>query len=204
MADFIKVEGSTLAVLYSETIRSSGTHSVGEEFVQSIYNAIAMGFADTCKTLRDKNATVAVIVRDRPLDGEFIFGVKIKFIPGDNEDAGSWNTVWSFNPDDFNDCEIKHYTDEPNVAPIFHERLVKQGLSLYPLSDVAYTLTRTGMQCLFQWLDQNAKDGETVSIGSEGYFKATVDVVDGLKVMNFIPDEEVTNLAKGDEAIGSN
>ena len=60
------------------------------------------------------------------------------------------------------------------------------------------------MQCLFQWLDQNAKDGETVSIGSEGYFKATVDVVDGLKVMNFIPDEEVTNLAKGDEAIGSN
>lgn len=201
MADTIKLEGSGLPERFSEAIGASGTHRVGTEFVPSIYQGVIMGFADACKTLRDKNATVAVIVRDRPLDGTFIFGVKIAFLPGSEEDSGSWNTVWSFNPDDFNDCEVKHYVDEPNVMPIFYDRIVKQGLTLYPLSDVPYTLARTAMQSLFTWLDVNAKDGETVSLTLAGYFEAKVDVQDGLKIMNLIPDEEVTNLAKGDGEI---
>lgn len=203
MADFIKIEGSELPANYSNAIEASGTHRVGTEFVPIIYQGVIMGFADACKSLHDKNATVGIILRDRPLDGEFIFGVKVAFIPGNEEDSGSWNTVWSFNPDDFNDCEIKHYVDEANTMPIFYDRIVKQGLALYPIENVAYTLTRVAMQSLFQWLDVNAKEGEQTAIGSEGYFKATVDVVDGLKVMNLIPDEEVTNLAKSDGEISN-
>lgn len=199
MADAINLGNSEIPTRFSEIIYSSGTQRVGEEFVPFIFDGIIMGFADAAKTLRDKNATVAIILRDKPLAGDFLFGVKIKFTPGSDEDSGSWNTIWSFNSEDFEDAEIKYYVDDQNVSTSFRDRLIKAGLKLYPLSDLPYILAKTAFQTLFDWLDTNAKEGETVSIVKDGLFEARVDVdSNGIKIMNLIPSEEVTNLAKSD------
>ena len=56
-------------------------------------------------------------------------------------------------------------------------------------------------QVLISYLDQNATEGDQFALELDGYFSATVDVVDGIKVFNFVPDEEITNLAKGDGEI---
>lgn len=198
MAEAINLSNSNIPIRFSEVIGSSGTQNVGEEFVPFIFEGIIMGFADAAKNLRDKNATVAVILRDRPLDGDFLFGIKIKFTPGSDDESGSWNTVWSFNKEDFEDCDIKHYVDEPNTMPSFRDRLIMAGLKLYPMSDLPYLLAKTAFQTLFEWLDTNAKDGETVTVVKDGLFEARVDVDNGIKIMNLIPSEEVTNLAKSD------
>ena len=81
----------------------------------------------------------------------------------------------------------------------FRDRLIKAGLKLSPPSDLPYILAKTAFQTLFDWLDTNAKEGETVSVVKDGLFEARVDVdSNGIKIMNLIPSEEVTNLAKSD------
>ena len=53
-------------------------------------------------------------------------------------------------------------------------------------------------------LDQNAVEGSTFELKHDPYFVATVDVIDGEKVMSFIPDGAVKRLIKDDDSSSEN
>lgn len=174
---------------------SKGAYCLGEEFVEPIYKFTIQGLADAAKEYRSKEKPAAICIVD--IHGNVIFGVKIEFIPGGDEDSGSWNTIWSFNPDDFDDC-TKYTTDSQIIGAFFVNRAVTHKLQLYSNQSTAYVLERTAVEVLKQWLDANASPDGTVKVVLDNYFEATVDVVDGIKVFNFIPAEEITNIAKND------
>lgn len=177
---------------------SQGHNNVGEEFVESIYKFVVQALADAVKQFREKDKPVSVVIID--VKGNILFGVKIEFIPGENDESGSWNTIWSFNPEDFEDSK-KYQSESAMVAPIFMNRAISHHLKLYSEYSTAYILERTAIEVLKQWLDSNASTDGTISVGIENFFEATVDVVDGIKIFNFIPSEEITNIAKSDADI---
>ena len=57
---------------------------------------------------------------------------------------------------------------------------------------------------LKDFLDQNAVEGSTFELKHDPYFVATVDVIDGEKVMSFIPDGAVKRLIKDDDSSSEN
>lgn len=201
MSDNMKKLGETTIPANYHTMvldQSQGHDTVGEEFVEPIYKFITQALADAAKQFREKDKPAAIVIID--MKGNILFGVKIEFIPGENEESGSWNTIWSFNPEDFEDCK-KYQSESAMVAPIFVNRAVSHHLHLYSDYTTAYILERTAIEVLRQWLDANASTEGTVSVGIENFFEATVDVVDGIKIFNFIPTEEITNIAKSDADI---
>jgi hypothetical protein len=201
--NMINLQNSTIPSNYEKFIFDTTEKlcQVGEQFVPHIYSGVVEGLARTAKLFKDKDCSVGIIVREQK-DGDFIFGVKIKFIPGADEESGSWNTIWSFNAADFDeDCDKKYFIDDVAVSSTISNSLFRANLRVAGNVDTPFILTKACFKVLITWLDTCAKEGEQVSIGLDGKFEATVDVVDGIKVFNFIPDEEITNIAKSDAEI---
>ena len=200
MSKVVKFSESMVADMYSKAINEVPTQQVQSELVEDIFKSITQGFAFAVKEVKSKDNPVAVCTQDQ--NKNMLFGVKIEFIPGDDEESGSWNTIWSFNPEDFTDENIVIYNSEdPKIEPFFVNAAAGFQLTLYPGSGTCYTLQRTMFQVLISYLDQNATEGDQFALELDGYFSATVDVVEGIKVFNFVPDEEITNLEKGDGEI---
>lgn len=190
-------EETLLAENYHLKINEVPTEDVNPEFVPDTYRAIVQGLAAAAKDVRDKESPASVVVND--IKGNPIFGVKIEFIPGADEESGSWNTIWSFNPDDITGEGIKVYdVASATIEPYFIRTLAKFKFRVYQNTGVCYTLVRTAFDVLRTYLDQNALEAEPFEVELEGFFTANVNVVDGIKIFNFIPDEEVTNIAKSD------
>ena len=199
----IKLETSTIPEMYCKLLEASGALAIEAQFVPYVMNAVAEGIAASLKALKKKDGDVAVIFNDQKVNGAFLFGAKIKFVAGDSDDNGSWNTIWSFNEADFEDCTEKYlaHRQEFPVMDILMERMIHNHLRVVSIADMPWTLAMFTFKALKQYLDEYAKEGETVILRSQGKFDATVDVIDGVKVMNFIPDEEITNIAKSDAEI---
>lgn len=193
-----KLEETLIPDSYHISIFESGTQDVGAEFVPGIYRFITLGLADAIKSVRDKDKPAAVVIRD--MKTAILFGVRIEFIKGEDDESGSWNTVWSFNPDDFDDCS-KYDAESPVMEPFFINRATACHLKLYPGS--TYTLQRTAIQVLTDWLDKNALPDGTVEVELDNIFVAEVQVKNGVKIFNFIPSEEVTNICKSDADISA-
>ena len=174
---------------------AGGLLQVQEEWASMLIKSALMSMSDYARVVKKKEKPIAVVVDD--LKGNILLGIKVQFLEGTEDNPeGSWNPVWSFDPEDFADCDI-YKVSESKAFEFFINRAKVFGMQ-YTNPSNAYTSAVAMADTMVKWLDENANEKSTEGVELPGIFKITVSVIDGKKVMTFSADEELTNLVKDD------
>lgn len=195
----IKFEDSTYAQNFSITLaeRSSNLTTIPLDAVHCVVETLVMGMSDYARMVKTKEKPIAIVIDD--MKGNPVIGLKVEFFEGtpDNPE-GSWNPIWTFDPEVLKGCTIYNVSESRSF-----QFFVDRGRKLYRMNFSApnqiYFAAIVFADTLKAWLDaQEVSNDVTVSLELDGFFKASVTLIDGKKVMTFSADEEVTNLVKDD------
>ena len=160
-----------------------------------IIETILLGLSDLAGALKEKENTIVVSIDD--LKGHMLMGLKVGYEKGTKDNPeGSWEPSYIFDPAEAEGCTIYNISDTK-----FHEFIknaaTRRGFS-FTNNGLIYAIILCFAECLIAALDANAQEGSSYTIEHPGFFIASVDVVDGKKVMSFIMEEEVSNIIKND------
>lgn len=147
---------------------------------------------------KGKENPTALAIKD--LKGNLKIAGIVKYHPNEDENLpGNWSYEITINEEDLEGAVVYLSTSSQfqQIAAEclrMHVGIVVNGGS----SAITQTFFELMTDCLLQWLDVNAKEGESVEIENEGYFVASVDIEDGQKIFSVIPDGAMKRLVKGD------
>ena len=167
----------------------------------SFYDVLFTGFAEFLGTNKSKSGKICIKVQDTK--GPVKFGAVVGYMPNEGEEdgVGNWFLTSSFDEKDLEGC-IKDYT----ICDTEWQRLIENvAFNLermqFDRPQTLHTACLIAVDCIKEWLDQNAKEGEEVILEHEGYFTASVAVENGEKVMSIVLDGAMKRLIKDDAAI---
>ena len=195
----IRFEESTYSQTYAITLaeRPQKSTTIDTASVHCVVETCLMAMSDYARVVKTKEKPIAIVIDD--MKGQPILGLKVEFFEGtaDNPE-GSWNPVWTFDPEVLKGCTIYNVSESRS-----HEFFINQGRRLYRMNFSApnqiYMAALVFADSLRNWLDsQEVSEDTTVALELDGFFKASVTIIDGAKIMTFSADEEVTNLVKDD------
>lgn len=174
------------------------SYDIAEAHVDKLFYTL---FTGTSLLLRDvKSTEIPVSLIFTEVADKFVAGATIEYFS--NGDApGNWSLAWTFSEDDIPSNAKKLYISDNINYPYFTTAAGnKYGMRFEDKAAITIMLTYL-MEQLYKWLDENAKEGSTVSVELESVFSASVEVVDGKKVFAVEPAGEVKTLIKDDAAI---
>lgn len=153
---------------------------------------------DNLASWKSTNKPVAIVIKSEK--GDFITAAIVKHhAPVDNDEgvAGNWSYTWTFNEADLEGADV-HDIVSTNTHTSFERRAIDIAACRLTAPNLIPRLIRYFITNLIGWLDVNAKEGEEVSVVCEGYFTATVNVIDGEKVFEIQPSEQLMADIKSD------
>ena len=183
------------------------------------FGALMMACANAMASSQFKNKDKSALVFNKADNGEIIAAV----ISSYDEDGENYFYNFTFNPEDVkgikNIVNYKDFVDEqrnitfPQLVNAAYCAAHNIAISDYGVLDV---LIISALECIYQWLDTNAKDGEVVELVIDDYIGrydkmtaeqyqaalvpvaiATVETVKDVKKMSIQFSEELKAIAKG-------
>jgi hypothetical protein len=154
-----------------------------------------------------KNKTVPKAIVFRAIDGSFIAGAKVEFIPNDENDKsnpsdGRWDYTWSFYEDDMKGADVIEVATNSLIITYF----TTSGANLFNMkfagADICITMCTLTMEMIKKWLTDNVTPNDpSATLTLEGVFTATGNIVDGKIELGLSPSGEMKVLVKGDDKI---
>lgn len=165
----------------------------------NILDTFMVSMSEFLKLKKNKDAKIALAVKDEK--GFFKMAGIVSYHANEDADMpGNWSYEQTFNEEDVNDATVFDISDDDFITvldttafSLHNMRFTQKSFSL--------TLIRKLVDVIINWLDVNAKEAEEVEVELDGYFKATVAVENGVKVMAITPDGAMKRLIKDDDAL---
>ena len=175
-------------------------YDVGEGHVDKLYYIIMFGAANILKENKSMETPATFVITN--IKNKPIAAATVQYFKNEDENnPGNWSLTWTFDPNDI--PENAEIYDLHNDDIHHHFRLIagqKWGMKFYDRTSIIVLISYS-MEQLYKWLDENAKEGETVEIELDGVFNAKVEIVDGVKKFAIIPAGEVKTIIKDDTSI---
>lgn len=193
-----KLIESTIPENYAVSLKGQvGLECSNEEAVHFVEVVVA-AVSDFLAIVKSKTDKTALLIED--LKGNMIMGAVVEFNKNEEEDAqDNWNYYWTFDPEDVKDAKT-YSVSQSNVQAMF----IKKAASMYHMSiNNQGAITRmVGLVAavISDYLDQNAKTGEDITIEHEGYFEASATVENDVIIKSFLPSGEMKTIIKDDAA----
>ena len=192
-------DSSLIANMIQECKGLSWTVNFGD--VVEVIQFSITGTVDFLKQVKSKKEKTALVFED--IKGNMVAAATVEYIEGEDGNPGNWSVEFTFDPEDIKDCKTYSiYESGPK------EVIAKRGFDDFKVRfsapDVLSQLSTLFFSLLKDFLDQNAVEGSTFELKHDPYFVATVGVIDGEKVMSFIPDGAVKRLIKDDDSSSEN
>lgn len=169
------------------------TLDVGPSDAKAIIEVILLSMSDCAKERKSKENSIAIVIDS--LKGAPILSLKVTHEEGTEDDPeGSWEPSYVFGKDDVEGCVLYNISD-PTLHTNFINRAASYGFKFANPSFI-YTAVLAFAEAIYAYLDAVAVEGEDVTLEHENFFSATVSVRDGIKVMTFAMNEEVSNIIK--------
>lgn len=165
--------------------------------VTDIMQVLFSGSADFLREVKTKDHQTALCVID--LKGNLLNAFVTEYTEGEDGNPGNWDLYCTSNEDDIKDA-IKYTFNDSNIKPIFNKRAFDDYRMKFQSEEFLPQLAIKFTSMLLDFLDQNATEGETFTVEEEGYFLATVDIVNGEKVKSIQPAGAIKRLIKDDES----
>ena len=191
---------TTLPANYSKTLVEEFNADLAPEYTDKVMDTVISATVTVLNVIKSKKKPAAFKFA-RP-DKSFVAAGIVQFFENsDKKNPGNWNLVFTFNEDDIpDDATVVDLTD-----PTYHAYFVSIAGEKHRFNFATPThLINLAVQTydqIHKWLDENAKEGEEMSIELPGTFQARVAVEGGEKVFALEPDGEVKQLIKDDAAI---
>lgn len=195
----MQFEETSIAANFSRNTseKSGGLTTIPEEAVGAVVKTAILAMSDYARVVKSKDKPVAITIDD--LKGNLLLAAVVRFHEGTGDMPGNWSFEWTFDADDIADC-IKYPVSETRAHPFFIDRAKAYHMT-YVNPSYIYLSSQEFANSLIDWLDTNAKENEEVEIELDGYFKASVLVESGKKIMSFVPDGGIKRLIKDDAAL---
>ena len=196
----MKLFETKLPDAFSRALFDEMNLDLAQDHLDKIYDCIFVGTAQLLAHSKSMDHPTAFVF-DK-LDGSFVAACIVQFF--DNEDKknpGNWNMVWTFNEEDIPKNAFQIKLSNPQSHTYFIGVAgEKYGMRFEDSGCLANTLVYA-MSQLKKWLDENAKEGETIMVEQDGLFQGRVAIEGGEKVFAIEPDGEIKNIIKDDAAI---
>lgn len=199
----MKILESSLADIVSKGLIEDKKYDLPPEFIPRLYTVAFYGTSHILASRRKQNNNskpIAFIIDD--MYGKVVACVILQLIDSaDPSVPDSWNLVWSFDATDIpENADVAHLKDDL-THPIFETVAHKMANAEFKTGSHLVNLLTYIFEMLRKWLDENAKEGEEVSIQQDGVFEARVAIENGEKIFAIEPAGEVKIIIKDDAAI---
>lgn len=167
---------------------------------------------DLTKILFDSLATFLALKKDRQAktcirvqntNEPLYFAGIVEYIPNtaNDEQPGNWSFVFTTDENEVDVCENNY-----DISDMVYAQSTLQMAHLqYNLQFSEFVHCHTIMMCvakaIFEFLDQNASEEEPVVLKLDNFFEATIEVIDGEKVISIVPGGEIKKRIKDDSKI---
>lgn len=173
---------------------STGCTNISAEPVYVALQSMIEGASVVLKEVKKKDKT-AVVISD--MKGNFILAGVTEYTKNEEEGQDNWNYYWTFDKEDVKDA-VCHDANEANIQTRMAQAMARHKVDINK-SMVALTIS-TIARGLSDYLDENAKEGETFEIEYEDVFIATSEIDGGVIVKSLIPGGKMKKLIKDDAA----
>ena len=174
---------------------------LGTEHTDKIADILFTSAALSLNGNKDKNQPVAL--RFDRNDGSMVAAAVVQFFENtdDKDQPGNWNLVFTFDESDIPDNTKVFNISNPMIQVFFRATAGDKYRIVYKTPQDIIELNTYFFEMLHKWLDENAKEGEVVSVEAEGIFEARVAIEGGEKVFSIEPAGEIKMLIKDDASI---
>lgn len=196
----MKLFDSTLPQNYSKALFEEKCFDLAPEHTDKMFDVLFTGTANLLKSIKSLEKPIVFIIND--LKGNMVAASICQYFKNDDASKpGNFSLVWTFDPADIPEGALITSMDDTKTHSFFIAVAgSKYGIKFKDASCIVNTLGYTMVQ-LKKWLDENAKEGQIISVELDGVFQGRVEVQNGVKVFAVEPDGEIKNLIKDDAAI---
>ena len=197
----LKIEDTTLYQNIRQTLYTDIGFEVFDADVAATVKGLIGGITLFLSNVKNTSKAVAILLRDEK--GIFKLGARAKFNPNEDDDSnpGHYSYELSFYEED-----ILNPNEDEQITYEFTDTFVQQQVVQYFNTEFnrgirsSYVLPRMCpivVQCILDWLSDNAKDKETKLI-IDGYAECTTVIEKGKKVYSITPSAQMKELIKED------
>lgn len=196
----MKLFDTKLPDAYSKALYDECNLDIAPQHIDKMYDVLFTGTAQLLAHTKSMEKPTAFVI-DK-LNNDFVAACIVQYFENeDKANPGNWNMVWTFNEESVpEDALVIKLSDTRTHSYFIGVAGEKFGIRFIDSGSLSNTLTFALSQ-LKKWLDENAKEGETVSLECVGLFQARVGVEGGEKVFSIEADGEIKNIIKDDAAI---
>lgn len=196
----MKLFDSTLPQMYSKALFEEKCFDLAPEHTDKMFDTLFTGTANLLKSVKSLEKPVVFVINE--LNGNMVAAAICQYFKNDDANQpGNFSLVWTFDPADIPEGALVISLDDTKTHSFFIAAAgSKYGIKFKDASCIVNTLGYT-MGQLKKWLDENAKEGQIISVELDGIFQGRVEVQNGVKVFAVEPDGEIKNLIKDDAAI---
>ena len=200
MANVLTLDQTPIPQNYRTICETIGWEVTPEDCIHWAKTIVA-GVSDALGQHKDKNAPVVIVIQD--LKGNKIIYACVKYIKAEDDEAaeGNWTYYWSWDVSSIPEDAIIHTLDQDKVREIVSRR--GHDICRITLTDMTFVsqLSIFFFNLLHDYLDHQAvEEAQTFTVELEGYFEASVEVINGKKNYSFLPKGEMKTLIKDDSA----
>ena len=175
------------------------SYDVADIHVEKLFYTLMFGASAILNDIKSKEAPSVLLINT--IKAKTVAAAIVEYF--DNGDKpGNWSLRWTFDPEDIPETTAtKMDLLNPHTQSYFRTVAGEKYKMGFHDSTAIVVLLTYCIEQLYKWLDENAKEGETVEIDLDGIFNAKVEIVDGVKVFALDPAGEVKTIIKDDASI---
>jgi len=164
---------------------------------EKVLKTIIAGTSFALLKLILKNYDSKAIIFKTP-DDNFLLGAKFEYKNSD------WNYTWSFYEDDFKNIESFIFDPDKDEFDSYH-KYAKHHYGMVFERSVMIQLFSTVIQCIKDWLINEANNHDTANLSLDGVFEATAKRnANGEIELGLVPSGSMKKVAKDDLSIQNN
>lgn len=194
-----RFDDTTIPEIVSNELAANTSFTLGAMHIGKFCKVLMTGASALIGTFKSVEKPKALSFKK--LNGDFIAGAKIEYFKNpddpDNAASGNWSYTWTFNEDDLSDADVVDIDSSTQVLNPFNaaaSKLYRMRFNDNAGEVFAFNLL---LETISSWLDENAKEGETVELITES-FTAKAVVKDGIVQKSIEPGADFKVMVKGD------
>lgn len=197
MATIYQMKETSLPEIYSSGLYNQKGWDLRQDAAMDMAEVFIVGTSNLLREAENKEYPVAVVFEEP--NGEFSVAAIVRFIlPEDEKMPGHWDYAWTFYKEDIPDNARIRKISEVDTH-VYYRAVAGQKFSFgfespASLSDCGNFF----FKCLSQFLTDNAKEGEEITLNLEGVFQARAAVENEEVVKSLEITGEIKAIVKND------
>lgn len=196
----MKLTESKLLQNFTTALRGQLGLEATDDDAANFYEVIFAATSDFLRVTKSKDKKIALLFED--LKGNMLAAAVVEYNvnEGDDEGQDNWNYYWTFDKADVEDATT-YSASQQQIQSTFTRRAATMHHMEINVPTTLARMISLAISILSDYLDENAKAGETFSVEHEGFFVARCEVDGEIVVKAVVPDGAMKVLIKDDEAL---